>query len=234
MPRLGIKKSDVIEAAEALMIRGQKLTVSNVRSQLGDRGSNTTISRLLNEWRLEALSGDIGTDNELGPDEEIEKLTKDNEQLHFELRELLEENAKLKSELKFQKTQNEIGQGQIASLKTELEKYHSLYIDIKEEREHFLTKHTQKLEDEKSRLEAELKNLHERFDEQVTKLRYDIEEKRVALMMEEYSHKENKTKLESESRRVKSLEQDNKLLTGRLNRISGQMDIIVEKMISDE
>jgi len=119
-------------------------------------------------------------------------------------------------------------------LKSELDKYHSLYIDIQKEREHFLSIHTQSLEDEKSRLETELKSLHERFDKQVTELRESVEEKRVALMMEEYTHKDAKAKLEIETRRAKSLEHDNKLLTGKLNRMSQQMDLIVEKMITDE
>lgn len=51
MIRRGIAYEDVAQAAEELHSQGETPTIERVRSLLGGTGSNTTISKYLNEWR---------------------------------------------------------------------------------------------------------------------------------------------------------------------------------------
>lgn len=49
--RIGITYEEVFEAANILKSRGEVPTIDRIRTYLGGRGSNTTISKYLNYWR---------------------------------------------------------------------------------------------------------------------------------------------------------------------------------------
>ena len=51
MPRTGITKAQIQAAIDALQSRGERVTKTTVRRQLGDTGSNGTITPYLREWR---------------------------------------------------------------------------------------------------------------------------------------------------------------------------------------
>lgn len=51
MSRVGITNEQVIEAANQIWSRAENPTIERVRRSLGDRGSNSTISKYLNDWR---------------------------------------------------------------------------------------------------------------------------------------------------------------------------------------
>ena|GEM_PF-2130176 len=51
MIRKGISYEDVIQAADTLRAQGETPTIERIRHILGGTGSNTTISKYLNEWR---------------------------------------------------------------------------------------------------------------------------------------------------------------------------------------
>ena len=55
MPRIGVSFEEVSEAAESLLSKGENPTIEKVRLALGSRGSNSTISKYMAEWRAEAL-----------------------------------------------------------------------------------------------------------------------------------------------------------------------------------
>lgn len=50
MPRLGITQKEVHAAADRISGRGERPSVAAVRAELGDRGSNSTILRHIQEW----------------------------------------------------------------------------------------------------------------------------------------------------------------------------------------
>lgn len=51
MSRMGITFEDVSQAAEAILQEGASPTIDKIRQHLGSTGSNTTISKYLNDWR---------------------------------------------------------------------------------------------------------------------------------------------------------------------------------------
>jgi hypothetical protein len=51
MARIGITYEEVELQAETLVARGENPTLEKVRRALGDRGSNSTLSKYINEWR---------------------------------------------------------------------------------------------------------------------------------------------------------------------------------------
>ena len=51
MSRIGITYLEVAKLAQEIQIRGDHPTIEKIRVGLGGRGSNTTISKFLNEWR---------------------------------------------------------------------------------------------------------------------------------------------------------------------------------------
>jgi hypothetical protein len=59
MARPGITREQVFEAANKLKAEGKQITMQRVRDALGETGSFTTISRLLEEWRA-YCSGKLG------------------------------------------------------------------------------------------------------------------------------------------------------------------------------
>lgn len=59
MSRLGITLEEVSSAAQEIISSGQNPTIEKVRSALGSRGSNSTISKYLNQWRQQALPAQL-------------------------------------------------------------------------------------------------------------------------------------------------------------------------------
>ena len=53
MARSGISREKIFEAASAVETRGESVTIANVRRELGDTGSFTTIHAALKDWREE-------------------------------------------------------------------------------------------------------------------------------------------------------------------------------------
>jgi chromosome segregation ATPase len=53
MARQGVTFANVEKAAAALLLTGQPVTIDNVRTQLGDTGSRSTIAPLLKRWKDE-------------------------------------------------------------------------------------------------------------------------------------------------------------------------------------
>lgn len=51
MARRGINKQKVFEAADRLAARGERVTVTRLREEMGNTGSYTTISAYLKAWR---------------------------------------------------------------------------------------------------------------------------------------------------------------------------------------
>lgn len=51
MARIGITYEEVKSHAETLIAKGENPTLEKIRRALGDRGSNSTISKYLNQWR---------------------------------------------------------------------------------------------------------------------------------------------------------------------------------------
>lgn len=64
MARTGITREQVFEAASQLKAQGMQITMQRIREALGETGSFTTISRLLEEWR----AADTIKDREVLPD----------------------------------------------------------------------------------------------------------------------------------------------------------------------
>ena len=63
--RLGITQAEVSKAADRLLSEGVRPTVDNVRAELGDTGSRTTINKYLKVWRggreqRDAIDRDLG------------------------------------------------------------------------------------------------------------------------------------------------------------------------------
>src|SRR5690606_796979 len=58
MARTGITRQQVFEAARKLKNEGTAITMQRVRDALGETGSYTTISRLLDEWKAAAALED--------------------------------------------------------------------------------------------------------------------------------------------------------------------------------
>ncbi len=56
MARPGITYEAVAEAAQALLLRGEKITILKIREELGGVGSTTTISKFYKEWKEQALA----------------------------------------------------------------------------------------------------------------------------------------------------------------------------------
>src|SRR6267154_4625239 len=56
MSRLGVTFDEVLIAAEEIRQSGEKPTIDKVRTQLGSRGSNSTISKHLYNWRKKSES----------------------------------------------------------------------------------------------------------------------------------------------------------------------------------
>lgn len=50
MPRPGVPQKEIYAAADRITARGERPSVAAVRAELGDRGSNSTILRHLQEW----------------------------------------------------------------------------------------------------------------------------------------------------------------------------------------
>jgi len=63
MARPGIVYEEVEKAINQLQVKGERITVSRVRETLGNRGSTTTISRYLKQWKTfqEAMNTEVGT-----------------------------------------------------------------------------------------------------------------------------------------------------------------------------
>ena len=61
MPRPGLSAEEIIAAANSLLSAGEKVTIQGVREKLGNRGSITTISKVLKEWKEGLLSKESGT-----------------------------------------------------------------------------------------------------------------------------------------------------------------------------
>ena len=59
MSRLGVTYQQVEIAAEKIVAEGANPTIEKVRRLLDDKGSNTTISRYLNDWRMMHLKGSV-------------------------------------------------------------------------------------------------------------------------------------------------------------------------------
>jgi len=57
MSRLGVTYQQVETAAEKIVTGGENPTIERVRRILGGTGSNTTISKYLNDWRMTHLKG---------------------------------------------------------------------------------------------------------------------------------------------------------------------------------
>lgn len=51
MSRIGITFDEVASAAESILLQGASPTIDKVRAHLGGTGSNSTISKYLNDWR---------------------------------------------------------------------------------------------------------------------------------------------------------------------------------------
>jgi len=62
MARPGIVYEEVEKAINQLQVKGERITISRVRETLGNRGSTTTISRYLKQWKTfqEAMNSDGG------------------------------------------------------------------------------------------------------------------------------------------------------------------------------
>jgi hypothetical protein len=56
MARPGITYEAVAEAAQALLLRNEKITILKIREEMGDVGSTTTISKFYKEWKEQALA----------------------------------------------------------------------------------------------------------------------------------------------------------------------------------
>src|SRR5579883_758661 len=50
MSRIGITFEDVAQSAESILSQGESPTIDKIRQHLGGTGSNTTISKYLNDW----------------------------------------------------------------------------------------------------------------------------------------------------------------------------------------
>lgn len=55
MPRFGVSFEEVALAAENILSKGENPTIEKVRLALGSRGSNSTISKYMSEWRSQSL-----------------------------------------------------------------------------------------------------------------------------------------------------------------------------------
>ena len=67
MARRGINKEKVFAAADRLAARGEAVTVTRLREEVGNTGSYTTISAYLKDWRAQA-AGEGDPDSERLPD----------------------------------------------------------------------------------------------------------------------------------------------------------------------
>lgn len=61
MIRRGISYEDVAQAADELRSQGEIPTIERIRNLLGGTGSNTTISKYLNEWRHYAIGANVSS-----------------------------------------------------------------------------------------------------------------------------------------------------------------------------
>lgn len=78
MPRAGVSFEEVELHAETLLAKGDNPTIEKIRRALGDRGSNSTISKYINEWRSRrGLSGSAAKhlhNSQLGSQESAERI----------------------------------------------------------------------------------------------------------------------------------------------------------------
>lgn len=112
MPRIGVNFEEVELQAETLVAKGENPTIERIRRALGDRGSNSTISRYLNEWRTKrhnAFSGNC-IESDVAEDEdgsENRRLQRMQDKAMLEMTKLREETRLAVEEAHQQKYQVE-------------------------------------------------------------------------------------------------------------------------------
>lgn len=144
MARGGINKAVVQKARHALLVRGINPTIDKVRAELGNTGSNTTISRYLRELESVEPSGE-STGKRLG-----DQLTSMVESL---LNQLLEEGAQVADRARAEfGIEQATSQALVADLQAELA---SSQRDVATQRE-ALVAQTAELQTSQSSLQAEL------------------------------------------------------------------------------
>ena len=213
MARIGVSFDEISTAANEILSNGENPTIEKVRLKLGGRGSNSTISKYLNEWRNNSLPKKINNDINTTPpdpvnqavslvwkqiqeekeseinaiklelDDEIEKLSSEKQELEINFKQIIDERNDLISD----NSELELSLKQIKS-------------DLQNENEaHLITK-------------SSLDNLQQQFDswkqEKEKSINILKEEHQVAIsnLKELYTSQENKYKTEINS--IKSATED--------------------------
>ena len=55
MPRLGVSKEDIFQAANEIAASGEMPTMHKIRDVLGGRGSDVTLHKYLTQWKKSLL-----------------------------------------------------------------------------------------------------------------------------------------------------------------------------------
>ncbi len=151
MARMGVTYEEVELQAETLVAKGENPTLEKVRRALGDRGSNSTLSKYINEWRGRRAQSSPNNPNsilqvsdpvneavnrvwqQLKEESQLEifKIKEETrlslEEAHLHKKQLSEERDRAFSEL--QELQNYLGQlkAENINLKSELQKVQNQY-----------------------------------------------------------------------------------------------------------
>jgi hypothetical protein len=105
MARPGITYEAVAEAAQALLLRNEKITILKIRDELGGVGSTTTISKFYKEWKVNALASSANAIKKPDPQEQTQTTEimtdKQNHNLHLDdnVKALLENSSQLSQEM---------------------------------------------------------------------------------------------------------------------------------------
>ncbi|ODN43807.1 DNA-binding protein [Piscirickettsia litoralis] len=73
MPRPGLTYDEITEAANRVLAAGEKPTINRVREALGGRGSSTTISRYLKDWKRQVQEGQLAEPQKVETEESTAK-----------------------------------------------------------------------------------------------------------------------------------------------------------------
>jgi hypothetical protein len=105
MARPGITYEAVAEAAQALLLKNEKITILKIREELGGVGSTTTISKFYKEWKVNALASSANvikkTDTTIGTQTAEITTQNQNDNLHLDdnIKALLENSSHLTQEM---------------------------------------------------------------------------------------------------------------------------------------
>jgi hypothetical protein len=245
LPRKNVTKTDVITAADAIAAKGEIPTIAAIRKFLGGVGSETTLHKYLKGWKekklLQITTNETSNINEQDIKVKLAELKQiiasqqqQNEVLSQEAFTLNRENTKLitiKQQLELELTSTQVTLKEITQ---ERDKFQALYEAIAGERElannYILANRDQQI----TRLQEELSNLHHKSLELVRTTGYDGH---VALMEEKVKTINLQTKIDEISIQLKNITHElqqtkevNEKLTHKIKRMQGETSLALEKL----